>query len=484
MAAAAFSLDLASNALPPAGVSTDGDDVTYVMPGGPAWELGLRPGQHDASLMDASAELWRIDAWDGADSVVVTKDAMVNRLRETAPFSVAALIIALAGLFVFRANPPTAAAAGVLGIALSRPALMAAGDLGISTVAALVAVILPAIWLLTWSGHRRASLLALLAGGSVALGWLILRFEAADLPDLTRAYDLSAIALITLTYLLVVAVVYVVGASAIRARSAGYDMRRLGDFMVVAVALVAIPLAVGSKLPLAAIAVVTVMVLAIYPLTRRRIGAALDRLVLGDLRVRSSVEAIERERQRVSREIHDQPLQELAVVIQRLAGRPDLVTETAMLQDVSGQLRGVTVQLHPPILADLGLGPSLEFLVEEVDREASATVRLELDESPDSGRPPNEVELAAFRVTQEALTNAVRHSAARTIRVRAAIRANAVTVDVADDGVGLDGVAVSQALARGHVGLRSMGERAQLVGADLRVEDAGPGTRVSFRWPA
>jgi len=234
--------------------------------------------------------------------------------------------------------------------------------------------------------------------------------------------------------------------------------------------------------PLAAVAVVLVPLVA-YPFTRRRIGLALDRLVLGDVRARSSVEAIERERQRVSREIHDQPLQELAVVIHRLAGRSDLAAETAMLQDVSGQLRGVTMQLHPPILTDLGLGPALEFLATEEGRDAPApvTTRIEVDRGH---RPPAEVELAGYRIAQEALTNAIRHSAARTILVAATVGAGRVTVTVSDDGVGLDGVAVSQALSRGHMGLRSMGERAQLAGGELAVEDADPGTRIRFRWPA
>jgi signal transduction histidine kinase len=155
-----------------------------------------------------------------------------------------------------------------------------------------------------------------------------------------------------------------------------------------------------------------------------------------------------------------------------------------MLQEVSGQLRGVTMQLHPPILADLGLALALDFLVEEAQRTASARVRLERETAEDGARAPADVELAAFRIAQEALTNAIRHSAARVIVVQALVRPAEVRVSITDDGVGLDRVATSEALVRGHVGLRSMSERAGVVGGELLIDDARPGTRVTFRWPA
>jgi two-component system sensor histidine kinase UhpB len=247
--------------------------------------------------------------------------------------------------------------------------------------------------------------------------------------------------------------------------------------------LAAVPVALAVGVPAISAFAVVLVVLVVYPLTRRRIGAMLDRLVLGDVRARTSVEAIERERQRVSREIHDQPLQQLATVIHRIAGRPGLEQEAAVLQDVSMQLRGVTVQLHPPTLTDLGLGPALEALAEDLGREASMPVRAIVHARPGS-RAPGDVELAAYRIAQEALGNAIRHSAARRVTLDATVDAHRVSIEVTDDGVGLDGVAMGEALARGRMGLRSMAERAELVGGELRFEDARPGTRVRFRWPA
>jgi signal transduction histidine kinase len=462
-----------------------GGRVMWVLPGGPAWELGIRPGQPVVELVDGEhAEEWRLTTADPAGPTHASAAAMLSRLRGSSVSAVLALVVSLVGFALLWVSSGTAAAAGVVGLLLARAPLLASGDLIMASAATLLVLLAACAWLRSWGPDPVLARVSVAVALGLAGLWLWLRFAAAEDPELSRLHDLAALALTGSTYVLTATVATVVGARAVRSRAGGYDIRAFGDVVVIAAAAVAVPVAFATGVPLLWIGVAVLVLLVGYPLSRRRIGTLLDRLLLGDLRARTTMTAIERERQRMSREIHDEPLQALASVIGRLSRRPGLETETAMLQEVSGQLRGVTMQLHPPILTDLGLGASLGSLVEEVDRAAAATVHLDMREDRGAARPPAEVELAAFRIAQEALANAVRHSAAGTVRVTGIAGPSAIVVTVVDDGVGIDGVSVAQALARGHVGLRSMSERAAIVGGELRIEDARPGTRVTFRWPA
>ena len=117
------------------------------------------------------------------------------------------------------------------------------------------------------------------------------------------------------------------------------------------------------------------------------------------------VAATEAERARVAADIHDDALQELTLLVRRLDAAGD--TEGAeMARTVSDRLRAICGDLRLPILDDLGVGPALDWLVLRIERLAGGEVRLE---RADGTRPPPDVELAFFRVAQEALSNAVKH---------------------------------------------------------------------------
>ena len=181
------------------------------------------------------------------------------------------------------------------------------------------------------------------------------------------------------------------------------------------------------------------------------------------------------------------PLQRLAAVAQRLDTRDELSDEAAIVRSVSGQLRDLSVRLHPPVLEDLGLGPALADLGERLEQESGIPIRVTLEDPspiPSSPRPPGDVELAVYRVAQEALGNAIQHSGAGQIDLQARVRPDQVRLVVQDDGVGIDAVTAREAIPRGHVGLHSMAERSELIGARLRIEPARPGTRVMLTWPA
>ena len=190
------------------------------------------------------------------------------------------------------------------------------------------------------------------------------------------------------------------------------------------------------------------------------------------------VAATEAERARVAADIHDDALQELTLLVRRLEVAGD--TEGADLaRGVSDRLRAICGDLRLPILDDLGVGPALDWLVLRIEKLAGGTVRLE---RVDGARAPADVELAFFRIAQEALSNAVKHG--RTpivVRYHATDAGASLSIDDAGPGIAAD--AGERAEREGHFGLLNMQQRAEGIGAilDVRRWPAG-GTHVQLDW--
>jgi len=192
------------------------------------------------------------------------------------------------------------------------------------------------------------------------------------------------------------------------------------------------------------------------------------------------VAATEAERARVAADIHDDALQELTLLVRRLDDAGD--TEGAdIARGVSDRLRAICGDLRLPILDDLGVGPALDWLVLRIERLAGGEVHLE---RADGTRPPPDVELAFFRVAQEALSNAVKHGKPPiVIRYRSSDGAASLSID--DTGSGITPEATDRAEQGGHFGLLNMQQRAEGIGAilDVRRWPAG-GTHVQLEWRA
>jgi signal transduction histidine kinase len=204
----------------------------------------------------------------------------------------------------------------------------------------------------------------------------------------------------------------------------------------------------------------------------------------------------ETERARVARELHDGPVQELIALSQRaemahrLVERGEPQRAEALLEELRGagletveELRRLIGALRPIYLEDLGLLPALEMLVRRVDGEAPATVRLE-----GSGAIPRlapEVELAAYRVVQEALNNAHHHAGATSIVVGVRFEDATLVLSVTDDGVGFELPSSPDLLTRaGHFGLVGVQERVARLGGTLQIRTApGEGARIIARLP-
>lgn len=192
------------------------------------------------------------------------------------------------------------------------------------------------------------------------------------------------------------------------------------------------------------------------------------------------VAATEAERARVAADIHDDALQELTILVQRLDAAGD-AEGADIARTVSDRLRAICGDLRLPILDDLGVGPALDWLVLRIERLAGGEVRLERS---DGARPPADVELAFFRVAQEALANAVKHGRPPIV-VRYAASVTGVSLSIDDAGPGIDPDAGGAAEQSGHFGLLNMQQRAEAIGAilDVRRWPTG-GTHVALEWRA
>ncbi|MDR1651497.1 MAG: sensor histidine kinase [Synergistaceae bacterium] len=203
----------------------------------------------------------------------------------------------------------------------------------------------------------------------------------------------------------------------------------------------------------------------------------------------------EDERTKISRDIHDGPLQDVTALIQRihLARRPDNTPEDTRLElDLAEKIAMTTVKemralcdfLNPPWL-ELGLSQALTELTERQALQYGVKIFLGVDESLNLS---DSVTLAFFRVVQEAVTNSVRHGEASNIWIDIKRSDDGdVELTIQDDGHGFDITESDTAdlRAEGHRGLSNMEERMTLIGGQLKVISyRGEGTCVRGLLPA
>jgi two-component system sensor histidine kinase UhpB len=207
---------------------------------------------------------------------------------------------------------------------------------------------------------------------------------------------------------------------------------------------------------------------------RRRAGSA-------------ALQAQEQERARVARDLHDEVNQSLTGLLLRLeaaraAAPPELKGELAETKALANQamreLLSLARQLRPTALDDLGLAAAIAGQVEQLGR---GEIDTELVTEGEFGELGDDAQLVVYRVAQEALSNAARHSGAKRVTARLARLLDAgVELEVVDDGRGF---AFDQA-ERG-LGIAGMRERALLVGGELTIESRpGHGTTVRLSVPA
>lgn len=192
-----------------------------------------------------------------------------------------------------------------------------------------------------------------------------------------------------------------------------------------------------------------------------------------------AVAASDAERSRLAADLHDGPLQDVLLLARRLEMAGD-AEGASTARAIGDELRDLSGDLRLPLLDDLGVGPALDWLADRVRRMTALDI--EVDCAAD-GRVPRDVELAAFRIAQEAIANAVRHGSPPII-VRCRTSASALSMSVEDAGHGhRAGTGADRAPDRGHFGLVNMQQRAEQVGAQLEWrQPRGGGTRMDLEW--
>jgi PAS domain S-box-containing protein len=200
--------------------------------------------------------------------------------------------------------------------------------------------------------------------------------------------------------------------------------------------------------------------------------------------------AQEDERRRIAREMHDQFGELLTTLARRIEGlkefaerQPGLVSLIESLEAVSREIdrdvNHLVWQLRPTALDDLGLRAALANYVKDWSQRVRIHAELHSSGLLDD-RLPSETETTLYRIAQEALTNAARHSRATSVDVILERRGEQVVLIVEDNGVGFDPGRTSA--SRPGFGLLGMKERAALVGAALQIESQpGKGTTVLLR---
>jgi PAS domain S-box-containing protein len=208
------------------------------------------------------------------------------------------------------------------------------------------------------------------------------------------------------------------------------------------------------------------------------------------------VTAQEEERHRIARELHDEIGQALTALVMQLGGvmgilppdagalRERLAGIREMTSQTVGDVRRLMLNLRPAVLDDLGLVPAIRWYAEAHLRPAGIEAQVSVAGLDEHQRLPGPLELGAFRLAQEALTNVVRHARATRVTIDLNRATGTLALSIRDNGCGFDVERRTRPGQRGGWGLAGMRERAALLGGSMIVaSQPGRGTSVTVTLP-
>jgi PAS domain S-box-containing protein len=200
------------------------------------------------------------------------------------------------------------------------------------------------------------------------------------------------------------------------------------------------------------------------------------------------------ERRHIARELHDSAGQIVTALAMNMGSIAQKLPEDVaimksvrdsedLIQQLAKEIRTMSYLLHPPLLDENGLAEALRWYIAGLMERNDLAIELEI--SPMFGRLPNEIELAVFRIVQEALTNIYRHSGSKTAAIRLRRVADRVQLEVEDYGKGMS----AEKLVGLHgpssgVGITGIRERIRHLKGTLRMESSPTGTKVLVEFPA
>ena len=201
--------------------------------------------------------------------------------------------------------------------------------------------------------------------------------------------------------------------------------------------------------------------------------------------VSEAMQADERRNREVAEHLHDGPLQTLLAARLELDEARERNPDPALdmvyeaLQETATGLRSTVTELHPQVLAQLGLTPALREMVKQFQARTQIAVDADLEEV---GKPESQQLL--HRAARELLTNVGKHAGARSVHIGLKRKGNRLTLTITDDGRGFDPDVVGQSVADGHIGLGSLLARFDAMGGAMDIDSqAGGGTRVTVTSP-
>ncbi len=229
---------------------------------------------------------------------------------------------------------------------------------------------------------------------------------------------------------------------------------------------------------------------------RAAVNEALEKIRLTQENARlKAIQAQEDERRRMSIEIHDSVVQWLVGAFYRAQACEMLLsqrkTEEARsemghiekaLEESMKELRRIIASLYPPLLHEQGLKAILQN-VEEFQQDTGIICHLQVEGEPWQFLPSSEILI--YRIIKEALNNVKKHSSATEVSVRLRFQPEQALIEVHDNGKGFNLLkAMDNALTRGHLGLVSMKDKAEMLGGTLGIEtNPGAGTSICLTLP-
>lgn len=225
----------------------------------------------------------------------------------------------------------------------------------------------------------------------------------------------------------------------------------------------------------------------------QRLRDAAARADRSDKLTRKLLHALEEERKRISRELHDDTAQALTSMILRLDmlkshARDDTVGEALgqlkqMAESILEGVHQMALNLRPTMLDHLGLIPTIRWYIQNCFDASMLAIDLRV--VGEHKRLDPQVEIVALRIVQEALTNVQKHARAQHAWVHLDFTDHELVLTISDDGEGFEvGPTLDYVLEREALGLMGMRERAELLNGDFLIESSpGEGTTVRARIP-
>lgn len=218
---------------------------------------------------------------------------------------------------------------------------------------------------------------------------------------------------------------------------------------------------------------------------QRRLASIAELTASRSLLLADVMTAEERERRRIAEALHDGALQtvlaakqDLREAIRANGDTSGVVRASELLVDVSHDLRQVTRELHPSVLDEAGLAVALQTLADSFSERTGVPVEREIDYP--QGHPDD---VTLYGVARELLNNVARHANAHRVQLELSEQGDVVTLDVRDDGVGMDPSIVSKRLSEGHIGVASHRARIETLGGTVEFVPVEHGTWVQVRLP-